>query len=82
MKKMAVFQPEKIEYFNPDTAHTLDRNFKQTPEMLPFTIDLSHIQTPYPIQPSINNNTLAVLGIIGVLSFFGLIAFLAYMGRR
>lgn len=74
---MAIFQPEPLPLFSYETAKTLDETFKQKPTRLPLEL---------PLQPTVivkeqEPNYIPIIAIVGILSFFGLLAFLAYLKR-
>jgi len=73
---MSLFEPEEIPLFDVQTARSVNRTFQQKRTRIPLEL---------PLQPTFvikeEQNTLPIVAIVGVLTFFGFLAFLVAMRR-
>ena len=73
---MGIFEPEQVPLFDIETAGSVNKTFQQRRTRIPLEL---------PLQPTFvikeEQNTLPIVAIVGILAFFGFLAFLAVTRR-
>jgi hypothetical protein len=75
---MSLFEPVPIYPATQTTVRKINETFDQPPEYVPLTIQPPTVRY---VPINTQNNALPIIAIVGMFSFFGLLAFLAFMKR-